>query len=146
MSKLHYVRVRRARGLAMPLPTKPKARPLGPKVLCYWRDVPIRMRADVEKAGTWDEFLDTMAAEQGHALSLDTFPPLHDRAGHRCRHEAGARARAARRATGFLARVRVAMDRKSVGDRRKWDALADIERARIAGPPSFFSWLFGRAA
>lgn len=65
MTALHHVRVRRARGLPMPLPPKPK-RPLGPPVLLYWGDTPIRMRSDIERAGrTWDEFLDAMAAQQG---------------------------------------------------------------------------------
>ncbi|KQP50365.1 hypothetical protein [Methylobacterium sp. Leaf106] len=60
---LHWQQVRRARGLAMPLPPKPK-RPLGPPVLYYWGDVAVRTRADIEASGqTWDEFLDAYAAD-----------------------------------------------------------------------------------
>lgn len=71
MSKLHYARVRRARGLPMPLPPKPKARPLGPPVHWVWRGVHIRMRSDVEKAGTWEEFLDALALSDATAV-MDT--------------------------------------------------------------------------
>lgn len=72
MTALHYVRVRRARGLAMPLPPEPKARPLGPPVLFSWSGVDIRVRADVERAGwTWDEFLDGLVAFR---LDPDTMP------------------------------------------------------------------------
>ena len=69
MSASHRVRVRRARGLPMPLPPKPK-RPLGPPVLLYWGDTPIRMRADIIAAGlTWEELLDAMAAEEAGAIT-----------------------------------------------------------------------------
>lgn len=63
MTALHHIRVRRARRLPMPLPPKPKARPLGPPTLFSWQGVDIRVRADVERAGwTWDEFLDGLVA------------------------------------------------------------------------------------
>lgn len=146
MSALHHVRVRRARGLPMPPPPKPK-RPLGPPVLVYWGDTPIRMRSDIERAGrTWDEFLDAMAAEEAHALSLPRFDrSMIGRGGDAVRaltpmHE---RADVMR---DFWGRVRVAMDREGERERRKWEALASIERARLAGPPSFLSRLFGRSA
>lgn len=62
MSALHHVRVRRARGLPMPPPPKPK-RPLGPPTLFIWKDVSIRVRADIQRAGwTWDGFLDELVA------------------------------------------------------------------------------------
>lgn len=70
MTALHHHQVRRARRLPVPLPHKPK-RPLGPPVVCIFRDVSIRVRADVEKAGvTWEEFLDELAGEE-------RLPPLH---------------------------------------------------------------------
>ncbi|GJD42248.1 hypothetical protein AFCDBAGC_0083 [Methylobacterium cerastii] len=70
MTALHHHQVRRARRLPVPLPPKPK-RPLGPPVVCWFRGVSIRVRADVEKAGvTWDEFLDELAGEE-------RLPPLH---------------------------------------------------------------------
>ncbi|MFE1597438.1 hypothetical protein [Methylobacterium sp. ID0610] len=66
MTALHHVRVRRARGLPMPLPPKPK-RPLGPPALFTWKGVPIRVRADIERAGwTWDGFLDELVAFRAH--------------------------------------------------------------------------------
>lgn len=66
MSKLHYDRVRRARGLPVPLPSTPKARPLGPPVLWVWRGTAIRFRSDVEQAGTWDEFFGELAESDGY--------------------------------------------------------------------------------
>lgn len=58
--RLHWLQVRRARGLPMPLPPKPK-RPLGPPVLFNWNGIDVRTRSDIEKAGyTWDEFLDSL--------------------------------------------------------------------------------------
>lgn len=57
--RLHWLQVRRARGLPMPLPPKPK-RPLGPPVLFNWNGIDVCTRADIERGGyTWDEFLDS---------------------------------------------------------------------------------------
>lgn len=94
MSKLHYVRVRRARGLAMPLPPKPKARPLGPPVLFYYIDEPIRTRADIERTGqTWEGFCEWVAGyvadgplNPRHWTMLDdvaALVPEADRGAHR---------------------------------------------------------------
>ena len=70
MTALHHLQVRRARRLPVPLPPKPK-RPIGPPVICTFRDVSIRVRADIEKTGaTWDEFLDAIAG-------YERMPPLH---------------------------------------------------------------------
>lgn len=67
---LHWQQTRRARGLAMPLPPTPK-RPLGPPALFNWCGVDIRTRADIEAAGyTWDEFLDSYAAEDDLRLVM----------------------------------------------------------------------------
>ncbi|SFU94224.1 MULTISPECIES: hypothetical protein [unclassified Methylobacterium] len=55
--RLHWNRVRRARGLTMPLPPTPK-RPLGPPVLFTIDGHRIRMRSDAEAAyGSWEAFL-----------------------------------------------------------------------------------------
>ncbi|KMO29516.1 hypothetical protein VQ03_29285 [Methylobacterium tarhaniae] len=147
MGKLHHIWVRRAHGLPMPLPPKPK-RPLGPPVILYWGDAPIRMRSDIEKANlTWEGFLDIMAGEEAEATMRSELPM-------------GARgADAVRKLTleherpvvmrDYWARVRVAMERESEHERRRWEALVGIESARlarIAGPPSFLSRFFGRAA
>lgn len=60
--RLHYTRVRCARGLAMPLPPTPRKRPLRPPVLFNIDHREIRTRADVlEEYGTWEAFLDRVA-------------------------------------------------------------------------------------
>ena len=60
--RLHWNRVRRARGLPMPLPPTPRKRPLGPPVLLTIDDHAIRMRSDAEAAyGSWEAFLDRIA-------------------------------------------------------------------------------------
>ncbi|MCJ2015536.1 hypothetical protein [Methylobacterium sp. J-076] len=57
--RLHYTRVRRARGLAMPVPPTPRKRPLRSPVLFGFMGIPVRTRADVLRGwGTWDAFLD----------------------------------------------------------------------------------------
>ncbi len=67
---LHWQQVRRARGLTMPLPPKPR-RPLAPPVLFGIDGHDIRTRADAVAAfGTWDAFLDR-AAEVGVDLLDD---------------------------------------------------------------------------
>lgn len=145
MSALHHARVRRARGLPMPLPPKPK-RPLGPPVLLYWGDTPIRMRSDIERAGrTWDEFLDAMAAEEAHSLSLQRFDHARQGRGFDAVRKLTPEHERAAVMQDFFRRVRVAMDREGENERRKWESLAGVERARIAGPPSFLSRLFGRS-
>ncbi|ACK82810.1 hypothetical protein [Methylorubrum extorquens] len=68
--RLHWLQGRRARRLPMPLPPKPK-RPLGPPVLFNWNGVDVRTRADIEAAGhTWDEFLDSYAANDDLRLVM----------------------------------------------------------------------------
>ncbi|TXM65386.1 hypothetical protein FV226_25135 [Methylobacterium sp. WL12] len=135
MTALHHLQVRRARRLPVPLPPKPK-RPLGPPVVCIFRDVSIRVRADVEKAGvTWDEFLDELAGEE-------RMPPLHLVTtlvpGHE-RHELAKEIIRRRRA---IQKARRAADALALDERKaSWEATL----AEYRGPATFLDRLFGRS-
>ncbi len=151
MSKLHSLQVRRGRGLPMPLPPVPK-RPLGPPVILYWGDTPIRMRSDIERAGrTWEEFLDAMAEDEVDALSLPQFSrSMIGRGGDAVRKLTPAHERAAVM-DDFWTRVRVAMEREQKlglgGSKDSRDAAlkaAQDVQAKVTG--SLISRLFGRAA
>jgi hypothetical protein len=137
MSKLHHVRVRRARGLPMPLPPKPKARPLGPPVVCVFRDVSIRVRADVVKAAaTWDEFLDEVAG-------VERLPPLQPIATLVPGHERAALVEEIRRRRRrILKERREAAEKAHAEAKAAWDASV-AEKGHIG---AFIDHIFGRAA
>lgn len=60
--RLHWNRVRRARGLSMPLPPTPRRRPLSPPVLFSIDGYDIRTQRDVDLwFESWDDFLDRVA-------------------------------------------------------------------------------------
>ena len=136
MTVLHHQQVRRARRLPAPLPPTPK-RPVGPPVVCTFRDVSIRVRADVEKAGvTWDEFLDELAGEDRlpPLYLVTTLVPGHERAD--LAEEIKRRRRRIRKAQ------REAAVQASETLQAYWDALA----AARGSPISILERLFGRAA
>lgn len=144
MSALHHDRVRRARRLPVPLPRKPK-RPIEPPqrpVLFCWRDAPIRTRADVEAEGTWDEFLDAMAAHEAWSitrLQATHLPrPVFVELVMPSMRPAVVR--------DYGRRVRAAMERayeREREDTRRRDAIMAVaERSR----PGILARLFGRAA
>lgn len=138
MSRLHALQVRRARGLPMPLPPVPK-RPLGPPVLFTWKDVPIHVRADIERAGwTWDGFLDELVVfrlydpVQGFASLrlLERLVPPEDLQAHR--EDVRRRVRAAREASKkAYAEIKAAWDAK-VAEKGHVGAVLD----RLFGRPA----------
>ncbi|GJE51479.1 hypothetical protein GOFOIKOB_4538 [Methylobacterium tardum] len=131
--KLHYLRVRRVRGLAMPLPPMPK-RPIGPPVLFAFRDVSIRTRADaVEASGSWEGFLFDMAdIYTGDAVDLPSnFLQLVERLVPR------AELQAHREEMGDLIRAR-----QGANLRHLRQVLDEARRPK----PGLVARLFGRAA
>ncbi|MGW9821900.1 hypothetical protein ACUXK4_004489 [Methylorubrum extorquens] len=144
--RLHWNRVRRARGLTMPLPPTPRKRPLGPPVLLAIDGHCIRMRSDAEAAyGSWDAFLDRLAE-----VTLRVIEDCTD----------------ARSSILFFAEVaRIVPDAEradlhrdlrdrvqALRDERRAEGLRRMKKARnavaprVTRPPSILSRLFRRAA
>ncbi|CAO4164949.1 MULTISPECIES: hypothetical protein [Methylobacteriaceae] len=143
--RLHWNRVRRARGLPMPLPPTPK-RPLGPPVLFAIDGHPIRMRSDAVAAyGSWEAFLDRVV-KVGLGMLED---PYNIGQPHAFWFDVASLAPEAERTSlrmGLHRRMWALRDeRRSEGLRRMREA-RNAALAQVARPPSILARLLGKAA
>ncbi|ACB27255.1 hypothetical protein [Methylobacterium radiotolerans] len=139
--RLHWNRVRRARGMPMPLPPEPK-RPLGPPVVFAIDGHPIRMRSEAEAAyGSWEAFLDR-AVKVGLRMLDD---PYNIGQPHAFWFDVAKLAPEAERTS-----LRLDLNRRMWALRKARHAEMEVAGTsiapQVARPPSILARLFGKAA